>query len=218
MSTSHQPVLGPGFPLSRVTRTGPRPRQRHKVAPVRGRLRSGVTSTVVGLCVTATVGLAGALAVVPAVAGGHTLTVLSGSMEPAIGVGSVVVVLPVDARDVSVGEIVTYASTDPVTGNDTLVTHRVTGIERIDGQPVFTTGGDANAVADARPVAAEQLRGRVWYHLPWVGTVRDAVFTKTGAMYAVSGVLLIIGLRLLYAVGRSASAETPARERRRARG
>ncbi|MGH3625082.1 MAG: signal peptidase I [Sciscionella sp.] len=172
-----------------------------------------MTSTILALCVTAALGLAGALAVVPAVFGGHTLTVLSASMSPAIPVSSVVVVLAVRPESVSVGEVVTYATTNPVSGANELVTHRVTGIGEVGAEPVFTTKGDANRVTDDRAVDASQLRGRVWYHVPWVGIMRDSVFTRTGAMYAAAAALLIVGLGLLRGIGRSASVARDRTER-----
>jgi signal peptidase len=214
MTTSHQPVLGPGFALPSVAAVGG---HRRRAVP-RKRLLTWAASVVVGLFAVAAVCLAGALAVFPAVTGGHTLTVLSGSMAPAISTGSVVVTIPVRAGDVAVGDIVTYSITDPATGQDTLVTHRVVGIDRIGGAPVFTTKGDANGIADASLVTGEQLRGKVAYDVPLVGTVRDAVFTESGAMYAAAAAMLILGLSLLRGIGRSASAATPAKGAKGAKG
>ncbi|MGB0190917.1 MAG: hypothetical protein ACPF9W_08115, partial [Nocardioides sp.] len=37
------------------------------------------------------------------------------------------------------------------------------------GERLLTTQGDANPVPDAEPVRGVQLRGEVWYSLPWVG-------------------------------------------------
>lgn len=210
MTTQHQPVLGPGFALPRVAATGNHSRRR----PTRKRVLSVLASAVVGVFVVAAIGLAGALAVLPALAGGHTMTVLSGSMSPAITTGSVVVTVPVRADDVAVGDVVSYAMTDPVTNVQTTITHRVVAVDEVGGGPVFTTKGDANAIADAALVTPGQLRGKVWYDVPLVGAVRDAVFTKAGAMYAAAGVLLIVGLGLLRGIGRSASAATQVGGRR----
>lgn len=215
MSTGH--VLGPRLAFPRVP-VASDPRQRSRRT---GRMRALVGSVVVGVCVSAAVGIVFALTVVPAVAGGHTLTVLSGSMAPAIQTGAVLVVLPVSIEDVSVGEIVTYAGTDPLTGAGTLVTHRVVQTSTVGGEPLLTTKGDANDISDVTRVGADELRGRVWYQVPLAGTVRDAVFSKSGLMYGTAAGLLLLGFGLLRGIGRSASVaretERAGTERRRGR-
>lgn len=110
-----------------------------------------------------------AAVVVPGLTGWVPLTVLSGSMEPAIPAGSQVVVVPLEAADVAdvqLGDVVTFM---PLPGDPTLVTHRVVGRAfGSDGSVELTTRGDANDAAD-EPVLAEQVRGVVRYHLPYVG-------------------------------------------------
>jgi signal peptidase len=113
--------------------------------------------------------LAGAVAlvVVPKATGSIPLTVLSGSMSPAYEPGSVVVVRPTPVEELQVGDAITYQirSDDP-----TVVTHRIVGVT-IDGRGSrgFVTQGDANGAPDAQPVIADQVRGRVWYSVPYVG-------------------------------------------------
>lgn len=207
--TSGQPTLGIARRDHRRDRA-----TRRSIARARRRVRAAVTSTVVGLCVAAALGIAGALAVVPAVSSARTLTVLSGSMSPSIPIGSVVVVRPVDPKSVSVGDVVTYATTNPLSGANELVTHRVAAVGNGRAEPAFITKGDANRVADDRVVDASQLRGRVWYHVPWAGSIRDAVFTRTGAMYGTAAALLLVGLVLLRGIGRSVTADTEREEPR----
>lgn len=106
-----------------------------------------------------------ALVVVPKVTGAVPLTVRSGSMEPAIATGSIVVVRPVDVATIEVGDVITYQLRS---GESVLVTHRVVGVDTGDGI-AFRTQGDANGAADAAPVQAGQVMGEVWYQVPWVG-------------------------------------------------
>lgn len=130
--------------------------------------------------------LAAVTVVVPRVAGAVPLTVLSGSMEPALPVGSLVVVRPVDPADVRIGDVITFL---PHPDDPTVVTHRVTGItHRTDGGRTFTTQGDANPAADA-PVHDHQVRARVWYvvhHLGHLSTALNAA-ERHVAVYAVAG-------------------------------
>ncbi len=94
---------------------------------------------------------------VPIATGADTYTVLTRSMEPGL-----------PAQDsLHVGDVVTY-QLHP--GKPDVVTHRIVRVEASsDGTKRYITRGDANAVADASPVRAEQVRGRVWYAIPAVG-------------------------------------------------
>lgn len=156
-------------------------------------------SWVVLLGATALVTLA---VLVPRVAGATPYTVLTGSMSPAYPAGTLVVVRPVALADVRVGDVVTYQLRS---GEPAVATHRVVGVGwTADGEKVLTTRGDANSVADAEPVREVQLRGEVWYSVPWVGHLnvllspdqhRLLVRLAAGALFLYAVVLLVTGRR-----------------------
>lgn len=87
----------------------------------------------------------------------RTLTVLTGSMAPAIPAGSVVVVRPVAPADIAVGDVVTYNI--PV-DDRRLVTHRVTDILEDGETPTIVTKGDALEEAD--PWTTRFSSGPAW--------------------------------------------------------
>src|SRR5438034_10657340 len=73
--------------------------------------------------------------------------VTGSSMEPAIQKGAIVLVEPVSPSVVARGDIITFEHYGQMT------THRVIAIDASNAtSPVFTTKGDANAVADPEPV------------------------------------------------------------------
>jgi signal peptidase len=119
----------------------------------------------------ALVALAAAVAVVPAVTGGKALTVLSGSMEPAFQPGDMIVVAGVkQPDDLKVGDIVTYL---PKPGSPELITHRIIGKGfDSDGRAQFTTQGDNNDAPDPT-VAAQQIRGKYLFHIPYLGWIAN---------------------------------------------
>lgn len=165
-------------------------------------------SWVVLLGATALVTLA---VLVPRVAGATPYTVLTGSMSPAYPAGTLVVVRPVALADVRVGDVVTYQLRS---GEPTVATHRVVGVGwTAEGEKVLTTRGDANSVADAEPVREVQLRGEVWYSLPWVGRLNVLLSPDQHQLL----VQLAAGALFLYAAGvllrgrRSDPGHTPAR-------
>jgi len=94
------------------------------------------------------------------------LTVLSGSMEPAIHTGSVVVIMP--ANDYKVGDIITFGE---ISKTKTPTTHRIKDIKIVDGNPVYITKGDANNSEDNAEVLVTSVKGKVLFSVPYLGYV-----------------------------------------------
>lgn len=135
-----------------------------------------------------------ALAVaIPRIAGGTPYTVLTGSMEPDLPPGTLVVVRPVDAEDIALGDVITFQLES---GKPTVATHRVVAVgTRLDGEQVFTTRGDANGTPDRNPVRAVQVQGRLWYSVPYLGHLNSVL---TGRQRQ-SAVLVVAALLVGYA-------------------
>lgn len=150
--------------------------------------------------------------VVPAVGGATPMTVLTGSMEPNLPPGTLVIVKPTPTQDLRVGDVITYRITPTAPG---VVTHRVTTITNsAGGEQTFATKGDNNDVADANPVEPSQVVGKLWYSIPWIGYVNTLVGGNRAWLVPV-----VAGALLLYAgyLGTSGIA-TLAKKRRTARG
>lgn len=145
----------------------------------------GLLSGVVTVLLVALIALAVALAVVPRVMGGAALTVLSGSMEPTYSPGDVVVPVPQDRY--SVGDVVTF---QPVSGEATLITHRVVAVQSSANGVSYVTRGDANGADDA-PIVPQQIMGRVLYSVPYVGHVTNAAGSRNAVIVTVAGLGLI---------------------------
>lgn len=165
---------------------------------------------------TAVTALVMAAVVVPRFAGATPYTVLTGSMSPAYPAGTLVVVRPLDAADVRIGDVVTYQLRS---GEPAVATHRVVGVGwSATGERLLTTRGDANPVQDTEPVRAVQLRGEVWYSLPWVGRL-NILFTPgqhqllvrlaAAVLFVYAGVLLLRGWRSRPQRGSAAPEQRP---------
>lgn len=124
----------------------------------------------------------------PLAFGARPYTVMSGSMEPAIRTGDVVVVESVRPTEVSVGEVVTFA--DP-SGADRLITHRLRARRIGSGKALFVTKGDANNSDERWRVPADGRIGRVVYRLPKLGYVAFAASTPFGRLLVVVSVILL---------------------------
>lgn len=165
---------------------------------VAGVLRALGTGVMTGLlCVIVLLGVAAI--VVPAATGSTALTVRTSSMEPDFPAGTLVVVRPTDVTEIVPGDVMTYQLHS---GEPTLVTHRVTEQHRTaEGDHLFVTQGDANSSPDPGFVREVQIRGTVWYAIPWVGWVSQVV---TGEVRAIV-IPIVAGALGLYAVWMIAS-------------
>ena len=134
---------------------------------------------------------------VPRLADIDTYVVVSGSMEPAIPVGSMVYSRPVDPATLQPGDIIVFYGTSR---NDSVpVTHRV--VENHTDTGEIITKGDANQSTDIQPAVYINIVGKVVAHIPGLGLPASLLATLTGkialAMLIVAGYLLTeIGGRL----------------------
>ncbi|WP_165853277.1 signal peptidase I [Halonotius aquaticus] len=117
----------------------------------------------------------------------ESYVVLSGSMEPTLSPGDVVIV---DATaTVGIGDIITYD-----TGDQVPTTHRV--IDERDGG--YQTKGDANENVDSGLVAFESVIGRTIITIPFVGYVILWANSPVGYVLLVVIPLVLLGVSELH--------------------
>jgi len=118
------------------------------------------------------------------------LTVLSGSMTPAIKMGSVVLVKP--ASDYKIGDVITFGEISRI---KTPTTHRIYEVKVQGSQPVYITKGDANNAPDIREIAKKDILGKVFLSVPYVGYAVDAAKKPFGfaLIIIVPAALIIFG-------------------------
>ncbi len=136
------------------------------------------------------------LLVLPGMTGFHMYNVLSGSMEPAIPVGSLLYVRSGDPEQVEDEDIIAFYGSLEDSG---IITHRVVKNNVVSG--TFTTKGDANDKEDPTPVSYDNYIGRVTLSVPYVGRVLTIMTSLEGKIAAACivglGVILnVIGGRI----------------------
>lgn len=136
---------------------------------------------------------AAAVLLVPMLFGYKEMVVVSGSMEPAIPVGSLVYVKPLEADQLETGDICTYYLSD----RETFVTHRVMSIDK--GAQTLVTQGDANDTEDG-DVSFSQVYGRAEFHLPYLGIAIQNLHTSAGIMIICGVIMLVILLNFIPAI------------------
>ena len=104
-------------------------------------------------------------------------TVQSGSMEPAIRTGSLVIDKPQGSY--GVGDVITFKSADERNNNRPKVTttHRIDELVSLNSLTTYRTKGDANDAPDGELVSQELVIGKVIYAIPLIGF--PIAFAKT---------------------------------------
>jgi len=97
--------------------------------------------------------------------------VYSGSMEPAIPVGGIVIIKPVNPETLKIGDIICFKLSEP-----TSITHRIKNIT----DEGFITQGDANNAPDQWIVKKENVIGKAILTIPFIGYIGYFVRTPTG--------------------------------------
>ncbi len=139
---------------------------------------------------------------IPRMANATPYTILTSSMRPLMPPGSLVVAKETDPTTLKTGDVVTYQLRS---GEPEVVTHRIIGMGQDDrGRLTFTTKGDNNPKPDPKPILAEQIRGKVWYAVPYIGYLNQmitgkqhiiAVYVVASLLFAYAGWMIIGGFR-----------------------
>ena len=108
------------------------------------------------------------------------LNVKSGSMEPTIKMGSIVLVKPVNSY--KIGDIVTFGK---ITKTQAPTTHRIFDIKVNAGQPFYITKGDANNAPDQKETSQKEIIGKVFLNMPYLGYAVATARTKLGFAFII---------------------------------
>ncbi|MDD1748081.1 MAG: signal peptidase I [Methanomassiliicoccales archaeon] len=114
-------------------------------------------------------------------------TVLSGSMNPTLETGDMVVVTSVEPSELKVGDIIVFNS--PIASG--LVCHRIIDVKQ-DSELVFQTKGDNNEDPDPYLVPSANVVGKVQADIPSMGYVIQYLRGPFGLLLILSLVLAVI--------------------------
>ena len=117
-------------------------------------------------------------------------TVLSGSMEPNLPVGSLIYVKDVAPESLEAGDVITYMASEKV-----VVTHRIVEVVPDENDPSvlrFRTKGDANNSEDEGLVHSKNILGSPIFHIPLLGYVSNYIQNPPGMYVAIGAGALII--------------------------
>ncbi len=140
----------------------------------------------------------------------NAYVVLTGSMVPEIMPKDVVITKKREAKDLEVGDIITFLSSD-VRLSNIIVTHRIKAkyFDSTTGKYTFQTKGDANNTADFTLAEDTNIIGEVIFKIPKLGYVQTLLATKGGLIIIVLipclAVLSYDIVKLIRNIGKKAS-------------
>lgn len=104
----------------------------------------------------------------PSFLGIKTYVIISGSMEPKINIGDIVIEKSIKNKEeeIKIGDIISYRS------GQTIITHRIINIEEDEnGILRITTKGDNNNTEDSERILINNIEGKVIMIIPKIGYI-----------------------------------------------
>ena len=126
------------------------------------------------------------------VIGLQVFAVLSGSMEPAYHVGSLIYVKEVDYKELEVGDPVTF-----MLNENTVATHRIIEILVDENDPDtlrYFTKGDANDAPDGSSLHYKNIIGKPVFTIPYLGYVSHYIQNPPGTYIAIAAAAVFVAL------------------------
>ena len=122
----------------------------------------------------------------------QVFTVISGSMEPAYPVGSLIYVRETDPFTLEQGDVITF-----MLNEDTVATHRIVEVvpDETDTSVIrYRTKGDANEAEDGSLVHYKNVIGTPIFKIPYMGYVANYVQNPPGMYVAIAGAAFLLML------------------------
>ena len=94
-----------------------------------------------------------------------TYVIISGSMQPELKIGDIVVVKKITQEDLKVGDIISFRH------GQSVITHRISRIIEEDGERKYITKGDFNNAEDSESVTYNNIEGKVIRSVPQFGKI-----------------------------------------------
>lgn len=116
---------------------------------------------------------------VPMPFGVGVAVVLSGSMEPELSVGDLLIIT--EQESYSLDDIVVYQDAGMA------ITHRIVSVTEDE----VITRGDANNTDDA-PILPEQIKGKVVGVIPWIGYAVNAIKSPIGTLCVIALAIVLL--------------------------
>ena len=117
-----------------------------------------------------------------------TYVIISGSMEPSLQIGDIVIVKKVAQNELKQGDIISYRQ------GQSVITHRIAEVIDKGGEVEYKTKGDNNNAEDSGIISYEMIEGKVVKHISQIGKIA-IILQKKGTIIFI---ILILYIYILY--------------------
>lgn len=117
--------------------------------------------------------------------GYRCFSVASGSMEPTLQIGDLIITKEKSKKDIKVGDIISFKD------GDSTITHRVIKVISQNGKILYQTKGDNNNVSDEKNIKYEDVEGVYVNHIPELGKMYIYI-QKTPVVISILIIIYII--------------------------
>ena len=127
---------------------------------------------------------------IPSVFGYRPFIVLSGSMEPGIHKGDMILTKIVDATTLGVNDVIAFKDAE-----GTVTTHRIIDVVQEKGETYFITKGDNNGSQDRNLVSLSDVKGLYIGRIPGIGSIMNSLSEPTTI------IIVILGITMIFVIG-----------------
>lgn len=127
----------------------------------------------------------------PSIFGYKTFVIISGSMQPDIKIGDMVIVKKETEENIGMGDIISFKK------GESIITHRIVEVAlNNDGEKEFITKGDFNNAKDAGVVKYDEIEGKLVKNIPYVGKISLMMQNQIIIVALISVLILYLFFRL----------------------
>lgn len=108
----------------------------------------------------------------PSFLGYKSFVIISGSMEPNLNIGDIIIIKKDEQKEIEKGKIISFRQ------GQSIITHRVEEVVEENGEVLYRTKGDNNNVADKNLIEYGQIEGIYVTHISKLGNVILALKNK----------------------------------------
>lgn len=94
-----------------------------------------------------------------------TYVIVSGSMQPKLNIGDIVVVKNVKENELKIGDVISFREEQSV------ITHRIIELVEENGKIKYKTKGDNNNSEDKNIISIDRIEGKVVTSIPYIGII-----------------------------------------------
>ncbi len=133
----------------------------------------------------------------PSVFGYQIFRVSSGSMEPELMIGDVILVKKADVEDIQKGDIVTYKGEEGDFANKFITHKMIEDPQYVDGEYVFKSQGIVEGALPDPVWYEDQLLGELVCKIPFIDSIYSFFLKPYGLMTFILVIVLLFGYELI---------------------